>query len=173
MNEIECLRDLLADRFPTASVSLDPPDVPTGNWWLDVELDGHHVVVEFRPGKGFGISTPTADDYGVGPDEIYERATTAYERVKELLLSRTRTRSPVDLPLPKLRESMRMSQSELARRLQINQATLSRMERRNDMLIGTLRNLVTAMGGNLELLAQFPDRTIRIQIDDLLNQEAR
>ena len=169
MNDIERLQDLLAERFPTATVALDPPEKPTGNWWLDVVLDGHHVVVEYRPGRGFGISTPSVDDYGVGPDEIYDSTTIAYDRVKELLLSQTNTRPPVDLALPKLRETMQLSQAELAKRLEINQATLSRIERRSDMLIGTLRSLVNAMGGNLELLATFPETTVRIQFDDTSN----
>jgi DNA-binding transcriptional regulator YiaG len=172
MNSIQRLRDLLTERFPTASIVLDPPDIPTGNWWLDVDLEGHHVVVEFRPGKGYGVSTPTVDDYGVGPDEVYESTTSAFERVKELLLSQTKTRPPVDLALPKLRETMQLSQIELAKRLQINQATLSRIERRSDMLIGTLRSLITAMGGNLELLATFPETTVRIQFDDNADSEA-
>lgn len=166
MNSIERLKSLLAERFPTASLSLDPADGPNGAWWLDAELGGHHVAVEWRPGRGFGVSTPSVDDFGVGPDEIYESTTGAFDRVRELLLSQIQTASPVDLPLPRIRETLNLTQNEIARRLQINQATLSRIERRSDMFIGTLRNLVTAMGGSLELIARFPEATIRIHLED-------
>lgn len=165
MNSIERLRDLVAERFPTATFALDSPDSPNGYWWLDIYLSDYHIAVEWRPSQGFGVSTPADDDYGSGADEIYESATAAFERIRELILSQTRTRNPVDLPLQKLRESLQLTQAEIARRLQINQATLSRMERRSDMFIGTLRNLVEALGGNLELIAQFPEATVRIHLD--------
>lgn len=166
MNSIERLRELVAERFSTATFALDAPDTPDGFWWLDIYLGDYHIAVEWRPGRGFGVSTPSVDDFGPGADEVYESATRAFERIRELILSRTRTRNPVDLPLPKLRESLQLTQAEIARRLQINQATLSRMERRSDMFIGTLRNLVEALGGSLELIARFPEATVRIHLDD-------
>jgi DNA-binding transcriptional regulator YiaG len=166
MNGIERLRDLVAERFPTATFVLDAPDDPGGFWWMDIYLNDYHVAVEWRPSQGFGVSTPSNDDYGPGADEIYESATSAFGRIRELILSQTSTRQPVDLPLRKLRESLHLTQSELARRLEINQATLSRMERRSDMFIGTLRNMVEALGGTLELTAQFPEATVRIYLDD-------
>ena len=39
------------------------------------------------------------------------------------------------------------------------------MERRSDMLIGTLRNAITAMGGELYLVAKFPDETVYIDLE--------
>lgn len=167
MNEIERLKELLERRFPAASIAVDEPARESGSWWIDVELKGHAVVVEWRPGRGFGISTPSSDDFGVGPDEVYPDADTAFERVKELLLSQTRTTPPAELPLPRLREARSLSQVELARRLAINQGSLSRMERRSDMLIGTLRNVIAAMGGELELRAHFADGVIRIHFEDV------
>lgn len=166
MNSIERLRDLVAERFSTATFVLDAPDEPDGFWWLDIYLDEYHVAVEWRPSQGFGVSTPSNDDYGPGADEICQSVTSAFARIRELVLSQTSTRKTVDLPLRKLRESLQLTQSELARRLEINQATLSRMERRSDMFIGTLRNLVEALGGSLELTARFPEATVRIHLDD-------
>jgi DNA-binding transcriptional regulator YiaG len=166
MNSIERLRNMVKERFPTATFALDSPDSPTGVWWLDLYLDASHIAVEWRPGQGFGISTPSIDDFGVGADEIHESTTGAFERIRELLLSQTKTRSPVDVPLPKLRESLQVTQAEIAKRLGINQASLSRMERRSDMFIGSLRNLVEALGGSLELIARFPEATVRIHLND-------
>lgn len=54
-------------------------------------------------------------------------------------------------------------QASLAKSLGINQAAVSKMERRTDMYISTLREFVVAMGDELEITARFPDGVIRIQ----------
>lgn len=165
MNALECLQKRLAARFPDASLAVDPAETETGSWFLDATLKGYELVIEWRPSRGFGLSTPSPDDYGQGPDEVYEGVDAAYERAKALLLSQTPTRPPAHATLPELREARRLSQAELANRLSINQGACSRMERRNDMLVGTLRNVVAAMGGELRLVAEFPDRTVYIDLD--------
>jgi transcriptional regulator len=50
------------------------------------------------------------------------------------------------------------SQTEIARKLKINQASVSKLERRTDMYVRTLGKLIRAMGGELEIVARFPDR---------------
>lgn len=132
-------------------------------------MKGYDLVIEWRPGRGFGLSTPTSDDFGSGPDEVYEDVDSAYERAKALLLSQPPARPPRRATLPEVQEALKRSQAELANLLSINQGTISRLERRKDVRVGTIRTLVSAMGGELQLLAQFPDRTIRIQIDELLS----
>ena len=87
MNEIEQLRDLLAEQFPEALLSIDPPEMPSAAWWLDIGLNGSSLMVEWRPGLGFGISTPKGDDFGSGPDELYPGRHEAFARAKELLAS--------------------------------------------------------------------------------------
>lgn len=167
MNDLEQLRERLANRFPDASLTIDTPDTDTGTWFLDVSLQGHLVVVQWRADRGFGITTPTRDDFGSKPHELYACADAAYERAVNLLLSQTSTIP--GLTLQEIRDSRHLSQAEIANRLQINQGAVSRMERRSDMRLGTLRTLISAMGGELQLLARFPDRTVEIQVDQLLN----
>jgi DNA-binding transcriptional regulator YiaG len=164
MNALECLRARMSARFPDAALVLDPAETETGSWFLDATLEGHAVAVEWRPDRGFGISTPSRDDFGARPDEVYEDVDAAYERAKALLLSQTPTKPPLHATIPELREARRLSQVELANRLSINQGACSRMERRRDMLIGTLRNVVEAMGGDLYLVARFPDETVYIDL---------
>lgn len=165
MNGVEHLRDLLTERFPGGSFSILQPTVETGGWFLDVEVQGCELVIEWRPGRGFGLSTPADDDFGLGPDEVFEDVDAAFARARALLLSQTSTRAPTRATLPALREARRLSQTELANRLSINQGACSRMERRSDMLIGTLRNVVAAMGGELYLVARFPDETVYLDLD--------
>ncbi|MDP3616273.1 MAG: XRE family transcriptional regulator, partial [Rhodoferax sp.] len=50
------------------------------------------------------------------------------------------------------------TQQDLAAALGVRQDTISRLEKRSDMLLSTMRRYVEAMGGTLELVAQFPNR---------------
>lgn len=60
--------------------------------------------------------------------------------------------------LRELRRARALTQLNLARRLGIKQDGISRIERRSDLLLSTLRQYVAAMGGELQLVARFPDR---------------
>lgn len=61
------------------------------------------------------------------------------------------------LSLVELRKAQKLTQKELARRLNINQENVSRIEKRSDMLLSTLQNHVRAMGGELRVTVQFPN----------------
>jgi transcriptional regulator with XRE-family HTH domain len=67
-----------------------------------------------------------------------------------------------ELPLRELRRARQLSQDELGQALGVNQATISKMERRADMYISTLRRFVEAMGGELEIMARFREGSVRI-----------
>lgn len=72
-----------------------------------------------------------------------------------------------EMPLNELRAARQLTQERLAKSLGVNQAAVSKMERRTDMYISTLRQFVVAMGGELEIIARFPDGAIRIlQFED-------
>lgn len=60
--------------------------------------------------------------------------------------------------LKDLRQAMQRTQEDLASVLHIGQESVSRLEKRSDMLLSTLRGYVEAMGGKLELVAHFPNR---------------
>ena len=84
-----------------------------------------------------------------------ERQERIRKRTEELL---------AELPLQELRQARAMSQQELAEVLGLNQATVSKLERRTDMYLSSLRRFVQAMGGELEISASFPDGKVRIQL---------
>jgi Helix-turn-helix domain len=67
-----------------------------------------------------------------------------------------------EMPLDELREAREMTQVHLARILKVNQAAVSKMERRADMYVSTLQDFVRAMGGELKIIARFPDGTVEI-----------
>ena len=55
-----------------------------------------------------------------------------------------------------------MSQEELAAQLSVGQSAISKLERRADVHLSTLRHFVAALGGVLELRARFPDRIVTL-----------
>ena|ERR1700678_1909130 len=67
-----------------------------------------------------------------------------------------------EMPLDELREAREMTQVHLAKILGVNQAAVSKLERRTDMYVSTLQNFVKAMGGELKIIARFPEGTVEI-----------
>ena len=63
-----------------------------------------------------------------------------------------------EMTLRELRKARKLTQVRLAKTLKINQDCVSRLEKRSDLLLSTLRKAVEAMGGTLSLVAEFPDR---------------
>lgn len=170
MNKIELLRNELIERLPAAVTTLDSPTTSTGSHWLDAQLDGKSVVIEWRPSRGFGISSSPleGDDYGYGegPDEVYDNEHEAIVRIIQVLRDGARTQAPTEVELKRLREARGISQEDLAKRLGIRQASVSKMERQSDMSISTLRRFVQALGGSLELSILFPDHRVKLAIGE-------
>ena len=62
-----------------------------------------------------------------------------------------------EMSLRDLRRALKLTQRHMAQSLRIGQDGISRLEQRSDLLLSTLRGYIEAMGGNLTLLAEFPD----------------
>jgi transcriptional regulator with XRE-family HTH domain len=67
------------------------------------------------------------------------------------------------MTLYQLREARSLTQVNLAKVLNINQGAVSKMEKRTDMYVSTLRNFIQAMGGQLQVKAIFPEGEIQIE----------
>lgn len=92
-----------------------------------------------------------------------ERLERIEKRVQETL---------AEMPLHELRAARQLTQETLAETLHMSQANVSKVERRTDMYISTLRKYVEAMGGRLEITAHFDDGSVRIrQFADLAADE--
>ena len=68
------------------------------------------------------------------------------------------------LDLRDLRKSLGITQKQLAESLKISQPVISEMENRTDYQLTTLRRIVQAMGGNLDVIARFPDRVVALHV---------
>jgi len=78
------------------------------------------------------------------------------------------------MPLQELRHARNLSQEQLAQTLSVKQAAVSKLEKRTDMYVSTLRNFIKAMGGDLEIVAKFPDGAVQIsQFEDIATKAER
>ncbi|MGB8261705.1 MAG: XRE family transcriptional regulator [Terracidiphilus sp.] len=81
--------------------------------------------------------------------------------VEEMIRQRVREAAGV-MTLYQLREARNLTQVSLAKLLNVNQGAVSRMEKRTDMYLSTLRNFIRAMGGQLQVKAVFPEGEVEI-----------
>ena len=78
-----------------------------------------------------------------------------------------------EMPLNELRQARGLSQKMLAELLHVQQPSIAKIEKRTDMYLSTLRSHIEAMGGQLEVVARFPDGAVRISnFSDLENSAA-
>ena len=92
-------------------------------------------------------------------DELVQRTTTKKTRAKAAI----RTQQLLgELLLSEVRQLMGKSQQDVATTLGIKQPSLSKLEKQNDIQISTLRKIIRALGGELEVLARFPRGTVKI-----------
>ena len=83
------------------------------------------------------------------PESLARAKARAKEEMAEMLLS-------------EIRREVGLTQEELAASLGIKQPSLSRLESQEDMQISTLRRVIAALGGELEIIAHLPGGAIRI-----------
>ncbi len=67
-----------------------------------------------------------------------------------------------EMTLTDLREAQKLTQNQLAKKMPITQAAVSKIERRADMYVSTLQRVIERMGGELEIRARFPHGDVRI-----------
>ena len=88
-----------------------------------------------------------------------ERRARVEQRVTEALKA---------MPLDGLRDARDLTQTQLAQVFHVSQGAVSKVERRTDMYISTLRSYVRAIGGDLQIRAVFPEGDVLIdQFEDL------
>ena len=67
-----------------------------------------------------------------------------------------------EMPLAELRQARKITQQQIAATLKIKQASVSKMESQTDMYISTMRKYIQAMGGELEIIAKFPEGNVKV-----------
>ena len=67
-----------------------------------------------------------------------------------------------EMPLHELRRARALTQQDMAKMLKVNQPAVSKLEQRADMYVSSLRSYVEAVGGQLKIVAEFPEGEIAI-----------
>lgn len=91
--------------------------------------------------------------------EILRAGMSPKQRAQAARLARKMAR---EISLTRLRAARRLSQEQIAATLETRQSSVSRLERRGDMRVSTLRGYVEALGGRLEISARFPDGSVSV-----------
>ena len=82
------------------------------------------------------------------------------KRASELILE--------ELSLRALRKGLNWTQEEIAAAIGVGQDSVSRMENRCNIMVGTLERYVRAMGGHVSIIAEFPDRApVKLSLEQL------
>lgn len=90
------------------------------------------------------------------------------EEEKAQVARRTQELIEEELTLRDLRQARHLTQERMAILMGVEQESVSRLERRADLLLSTLGSYVAAMGGKLRLIAEFPDRApVAVALGDL------
>jgi transcriptional regulator with XRE-family HTH domain len=89
-------------------------------------------------------------------EKVFRKIMTPGQRAEAA--RRAAERAELYVTLQALRKARELTQVQLANILGKNQVAISQIEKRTDMLLSTLRSYVQAMGGNLSIVVQFPDR---------------
>ena|SRR5947209_6045149 len=84
------------------------------------------------------------------PAKVVEKGEARYQELRREMLLR------------ELRQTLKIPQSRIAKASGIKQSNLSRLEKQSDMQIATLRKIVAALGGKLEVIARFKGADVRI-----------
>ncbi len=67
-----------------------------------------------------------------------------------------------EMTLTELRQARQLTQETLSETLEVGQAAVAKMEKRTDMYVANLRRFVEAMGGELDIVARFPEGSVKI-----------
>ena len=98
------------------------------------------------------------------PRTLNEVVASLPEAERAKIEARARELIAEEMSLQDLRKAIGKTQTAIAKRLKVGQDAVSKIETRSDMYISTLRSVLKAMGGELELIARFPDRpAVRLQ----------
>lgn len=171
LTPIDQVQESLKQFFPDMEIVVRKADDPNGFHFLNVFCGDLEVAVEWKQDRGFGLSCFQSDDDALEgaydtPDEWFKNPDAVFHRIASLILDQQTTRCPSST-IPEMRHDRKMSQENLSALLAVTQATYSKMERRDDMLVSSLRKVVESMGGILRIEARFPNsqdvREIKLQ----------
>lgn len=101
----------------------------------------------------------------------FSNLTANFSRPRKAKIAAQTEKLKSEMALNELREAFSLTQGELASKLNVKQPAISRLEQRSDMYISHLREVIEAMGGELEITARFHDSEVKITNFDFTKVE--
>lgn len=161
--------EFLRQALPETTVSVDAPSHTAGEWFIDIIHNDFETQVSWQPLHGFGLFTAPVG-YGDRPNEIFASPSHAATRVTQVYLEWQHTHRIRAIHLSELRNILGVQQAALASAMLLSQPAISRFESRDDVKISTLSSYVEAIGGRLDIRANFDG--LGISVDLYRSQDA-
>jgi ribosome-binding protein aMBF1 (putative translation factor) len=92
----------------------------------------------------------------------FSQLTEHFSEERHTKISQKTAQLKAEMALGELRQALQLSQVELASKLKVKQPAVARLEKRTDMYVSHLRKVIEAMGGELDIIARFPDGEVKI-----------
>jgi len=92
----------------------------------------------------------------------FTQLTEGFSPQRQADISRRTALLKEEMALAELQQALQLTQTELAQKLQLQQLALTNMEQQADTYISHLRQIIEAMGGQLEIVARFGDSEVKI-----------
>ncbi|MFT4926176.1 MAG: ribosome-binding protein aMBF1 (putative translation factor) [Phenylobacterium sp.] len=93
---------------------------------------------------------------------VFSKLTENISPQRRVAIEAQKTQLREEMELYELRQAIGISQESLAQQLDVKQPAIAKMERRSDLRIQSLRKLIEAMGGSLEIKAHFPQGDVTL-----------
>ncbi|MGB3693480.1 MAG: XRE family transcriptional regulator [Spirulinaceae cyanobacterium] len=93
----------------------------------------------------------------------FSNLTQSFSTQRKAKIAAKKTQLYEEVALDELRQDLKISQTELAAKLKVKQPAISLLEKRTDMYVSHLRQVIQAMGGELEIVARFRDSEVKIE----------
>ena len=102
----------------------------------------------------------------------FSQLTEHFSEQRQVEIAEKTAQLKVEMALSELRQALQLSQTELAAKLKVKQPAVARLEKRTDMYVSHLRKVIEAMGGELDIIARFPDGEVKIKnFSELVDSE--
>ena len=147
---------LIETKFENVKASIDLPEDPIGESWIDITAGNFSTSISYRRGVGFGLYIMDSV-YGERPDELYRTVEKAAQRITQMYESIHKNGEVLPLGLSGIRELAGQTQENLAYALSVKQPSVSRTEKRSDVKLSSLEDYISALGGRIETKVIFDD----------------
>ncbi len=121
--------------------------------------------------KRLPVDDAKADEHTFS-DADYDAATDGARALRERVMADRLAKAAYDratteielhqMSLAKLRKARRLAQAAVAELMDMQQSEVSRLERRSDLLLSTMRKFIEATGGELVMVARYPEGDVEV-----------